>query len=319
MHLSARALPFLVLLALTFAASGCALVYRLGVGIYYDEVDLPDAQVIEDVPYAGDGLAKHRLNLFLPTPDSVRTEGGADGWPTVVFVHGGGWTEGDKDFEFGGADIYNNIGRYFASRGIGAATVSYRLLPGVRWPAQIDDVAQSVAWLHEHIADYGGDPDGLFLMGHSAGAQLAVRVALDPEPLQQLGLSTEFVCGVIAVSGAGYDLEDEETYALSNDPGYYARRFDPAGADPNWQREASPIRFVDADAPPFILFYAGGESQALQRQSRLLDEALSGAGAESEVVVVPGQSHERIVLTLSRDDKTAGPAMLRFVRTTTCR
>lgn len=313
--LSARRAVLLVMLILAFAASGCGLIYRLGVGIYYDKAELPDEQVVEDVPYAGDSVDKHRLNLFLPTPDSVRA---ADGWPTVVFVHGGGWTEGDKDYAFGGADVYNNIGRYFASRGIGAATVSYRLLPDVRWPEQIDDVAQAVAWVHEHIAEFGGDPDGVFLMGHSAGAQLAARVALDPMPFQRLGLSSDLVCGVIAVSGAGYDLRDEETYALSNDPEYYARRFDPIGSEPDWQTAASPIRFVDAEAPPFLVLYAGGETKALQRQSRLLDEALREAGSESEVVVVPGESHERIVLTLSRDDKTAGPAMLEFVRTTTC-
>ncbi|MEP0548147.1 MAG: alpha/beta hydrolase [Rhodothermales bacterium] len=316
MRLSSR--PVLSAIVLTFAlvASGCGLFLRLGVGLVYDRVDLPEEQVIRDVPYAADGLAKHRLNLFLPTPDSVRAAGG---WPTVVFVHGGGWTEGDNDLEVGGADVYNNIGRFFASRGIGAATVSYRLLPDVRWPAQIDDVAAAVAWLHAHVGDYGGDPDGLVLMGHSAGAQLAARVAFDGEPLTAQGLSTDVVCGLIAVSGAGYDLEDEETYALSNDPAYYARRFDPDGTDPDWQTAASPLRFVDADAPPTLVLYAGGETEALQRQSQLLAAALAESAVAHEVVVVPGQSHERIVPTLSRDDRTAGPAMLDFVRSGTCR
>lgn len=318
MRPSARPVPAALLLAFALAASGCGLLLRLGVGIVYDRVDLPDEQAIRDVPYADDGLAKHRLNLFLPTPDSVRADRAADGWPTIVFVHGGGWTEGDKDLEVGGADVYNNIGRFFASRGIGAATVSYRLLPEVRWPAQIDDVAAAVAWLSKHIEGYGGDPDGLVLMGHSAGAQLAARVAFAPDPLAAQGLSTDVVCGLIAVSGAGYDLEDEETYALSNDPAYYARRFDPNGIDADWQTAASPIRFVDADAPPTLILYAGGESDALQRQSRLLNEALTDAGAESIVIVVPGQSHERIVPTLSRDDRTAGPAMLDFVHSLTC-
>ncbi len=310
------------LLACALSASGCAVVYGLGIGLVYEEAELPEAQVLHDLRYVeGSDSEKHRLDLFLPTPDSVRT----DPWPTVVFVHGGGWTEGDKDLAFGGADVYGNIGRFFASRGIGAVTVNYRLLPSVGWPEQITDVARAVAWVAEHIALYGGDPDALFLMGHSAGAQLAARVALDPEALAAAGASRERVCGVIAVSGAGYDLIDEETYALSNDPGYYARRFNPepapakaGGTDPDWQTDASPIRFADATAPPFLVLYAGGESRALQRQSRLLDAALGEAGAESVVVVVPRQSHERIVLTLSRDDQTAAPAMLDFVRATAC-
>lgn len=302
-----------LMLALALVASGCSVIYGVAIGFVYDEVELPGAQVVHDIRYVEDSdLEKHRLNLFLPTADSVRS----NPWPTVIFVHGGGWTEGDKDLTFGGADIYGNIGRYFATRGIGAATVNYRLLHDVAWPEQIDDVAAAVSWVGEHIELYGGDPDALFLMGHSAGAQLATRVALDPEALPDTEAFD--VCGVIAVSGAAYDLVDEETYALSNDPAYYDRRFNPTGTDADWQTDASPIRFAAADAPPFLILYAGGESKALQRQSRLLDAALTEAGAESEVVVVPRQSHERIILTLSRDDQTAGPAMLAFVRRARC-
>ncbi len=301
-----------LVLAVALGVSGCSVIYSLGIGFVYDEVALPEAQVVRDVRYVeGSDLDKHRLNLFLPSPRSPRP------WPAVVFVHGGGWTEGDKDLAFGGADVYGNIGRYFASRGIGAAVVGYRLLHDVTPEGQIEDVADAVAWVGEHIALYGGDPGALFLMGHSAGAQLATRVALDPDALP--GTEAFGVCGVIAVSGAAYDLSDPETYALSNDPAYYARRFNPTGTDADWQTEASPIRFARADAPPFLILYAGGESKALQRQSRLLDAALREAGAQSEVVVVPGQSHERIVLALSRDDQTAGPAMLGFVRETECR
>ncbi len=302
-----------LLLLLALVASGCSLVYSLGIGLVYEGPELPDAQVVHDIRYLdGSDDPKHRLDLFLPTPDSVRTEP----WPTVIFVHGGGWTEGDKDLAFGGVEIYGNIGRYFASRGIGAVTVNYRLLHGVTWPEQIEDVAAAVEWVGEHIALYGGDPEALFLMGHSAGGQLATRVALDPEALPRTDAFD--VCGVIAVSGAAYDLTDEETYALSNDPAYYGRRFNPTGTDADWQADASPIRFASSDAPAFLIIYAGGESRALQRQSQLLDTALTEAGAESTVIIVPGQSHERILLALSRDDETAGPAMLGFVREKEC-
>ncbi|MEM1043834.1 MAG: alpha/beta hydrolase [Bacteroidota bacterium] len=302
---------FAVLSALS--TSGCSLIYSAGIGLVYEGPELPDAQVIHDIRYLdGSDDPKHRLDLFLPTPDSVR----AAPWPTVIFVHGGGWTEGDKDLAFGGVEVYGNIGRYFASRGIGAVTVNYRLLPGVAWLEQIEDVAAAVEWVGGQVALYGGDPGALFLMGHSAGAQLATHVALDPAALPETHAFG--VCGVIAVSGAAYDLTDEETYALSNDPAYYARRFNPAGTDPDWQTDASPVRFASSDAPPFLIIYAGGESRALQRQSRLLDAALTDAGAEADIVIVPGQSHERIVLALSRDDETAGPGMLGFARGSEC-
>ncbi len=318
--------PFLlrlvVLVLLAAALPGCALVKRVGIGLVYKEVKLPEANTLRNLAYRDTGDPKHRLNLFLPLADSVRQAR----WPTVVFVHGGGWTEGDRDYAFGGADIYNNIGRFFAQHGIGAATVSYRLMPGVTWREQVDDVAAAVAYAQARVAQHGGDPTALFLMGHSAGAYLATSVALDTTALQAHGVSAGAVCGVMPVSGAALDLADRETYALEDNFDYYSARFAPdrvARATPPetpfpWQRDASPITSVRAGAPPFLLFYAGGETRALQRQSQLLDAALRQAGVSSEIVVVPGKSHSRILPTLSRTDHTAGPALLDFVRRQRC-
>jgi len=95
----------------------------------------------------------------------------------------------------------------------------------------VADVAAAVAWAHAHAADYGGDPGALFLAGHSAGAQLAAYVALAPAPLGEHGLSPSVLCGVIPVSGAGYDLEDARTYELGTDLGFYESRFRADDAD----------------------------------------------------------------------------------------
>lgn len=281
----------------------CGAYYWAGIRLYYREADLPAPQIRRDIAYAGAASsAKQRLNLFLPS---------GRGWPLVVFVHGGNWDEGDRNLAVGGADIYNNIGRYLASRGIGAAVVSYRLLPDVTWQTQIADVAAAVQWAGAHAGEFGGSPRCVFVMGHSAGAQLAARVALDPDVRGAGGEPMPAICGVIGVSGAGYDLGDARTYELSDDRDWYAERF---GGTPDWEQSASPIRLVRKNSPPFLLLYAGGEGKALQRQSQLMHQALAAAGAASSVVVVPGESHSRIVLTLSRDDKTAGPAIVSFVK-----
>lgn len=319
-----RMLRAATLAVLSILLGGCQALYYLPVQVVYDNADLPDDQVIRDVSYwpgatpdfnstPDPNPAKHRLNLFLP--DTSGTDHDARGWPTVIFIHGGGWTEGDKDLTVGYQDVYNNIGRFFAARGIGAAVINYRLLPEVEWPAQIEDVARAVGYVHNAIDRYGGDPDALFLMGHSAGAQLAARVALDASALHAVDVPTDAVCGVIPVSGAALDLTDQKTYDLSDDPGYYERRF---GTQTDWQEAASPVSYVRPGAPPFLILFAGGESEALRRQSWLLNAALQHEGVESEVVVVPGKSHTRIVPTLSQDDQTAGPAMLRFIREAPC-
>lgn len=282
-------------------SAACGIYYRAGIALYYREAALAPALTRLDVPYAGPSSTPgQRLNLFMPAG-----EGGER--PFVVFVHGGNWDGGDRNLEVGGADIYNNIGRYLAARGIGAAVISYRLLPEVTWREQTADVATAVRWMNAHAKDYGATSGCVFVMGHSAGAQLAARVALDPEA------PTGSICGVIGVSGAAYDLTDEATYAINDDLDWYAERF---GGTPGWQQAASPIRFVRKDSrlPPFLLLHAGGEGRALQRQSQLMHAALLAAGASTALVVVPGESHSRIVLTLSRDDKTAGPAVVAFIR-----
>jgi acetyl esterase/lipase len=295
--------------ALLASASACTAAYWVGLRFVYRKADLPASRIVRDVTYV-DGpdadARKHRLNLFLAE--------GRD-WPTVIFVHGGGWMDGDKDLKVAGADVYGNIGRFLASRGVGAAVISYRLIPHVDWRAQIADVAAAVAWIHRNIVAHGGRPEALFLMGHSAGAQLAARVALDPGPLDGLAVGASPVCGVIAVSGAGYDLANEPEKDRDGKPGYFWTRF---GGEPGWRQDASILPFVSAASPPFLLMYASNEDPALKQQSQLLHRALQDTGASSRLVVVPGQSHERMVLALSRDDRTAGPAILDFARNTPC-
>lgn len=298
------------LVTLCLLSASCGVYNWTGIRLYYRKVDLPTSQVRRDMPYAGPASTpRQRLNLFAPLPQHGQAA------PVVIFVHGGNWDGGDRNLEVGGADIYNNIGRYLASHGIGAAVVGYRLLPSVTWQTQISDVVQAVRWVGAHTNPGGVPAPCIFLMGHSAGAQIAARVALDPD-LRAAGQEPmPPICGVIGASGAGYDLSDTRTYELSDDLDWYAKRF---ATVPDWQQAASPIRFIRTDAasriPPFLLLYAGGEGKALQRQSQLMHDALLNAGAASSLVVVPGESHSRIVLTLSRGDKTAGPAIVNFVR-----
>jgi acetyl esterase/lipase len=273
--------------------------------ILYRRADLPAAQVHLDIPYEADSISPEtRLDLFAPAGTN---------WPILIFVHGGGWDGGDKSLKVAGDDVYGNLGRFYAEHGIGVAVINYRLLPHVQWQDQIFDVAHATAWVYHHIGEYGRDPRRLFLSGHSAGAQLVDRIAVDPTPLAAAGISSPIVRGVISVSGAGLDIQDQETYKLGASPKYYAERFG-TGANPgDWQKKASPTTYIHPGAPPFLIMFAGGEKKPLVRQSELFSHDLTRAGISNKTVIVPGQSHARIVLTLSRPDKTAGPAILNFI------
>jgi len=300
-----RRAVLLLSLAALFEA-GCGVVYRAGIKLYYKPAAIASGDVVRDIPYvAGSADPMQRLNFFRPAQSN---------FPVVIFIHGGNWDSGDKDYRFGGQDIYNNIGRFLAARGIGCANISYRLLPGVDWKAQAGDAVQAVAWVHAHAAEYGGDPDRLFVMGHSAGAQLAVRTVLDRATLERAGVPAAVIRGVIGVAGAGYDMADPQTAALGADPRWYARRFQLGPADIDWRTTASPIQFVNKSAPPALFMHAGGEGRALIRQTQLLRDTWIRAGARADLVVAPGLSHTRIVPTLSREDRPAGAAVLAFVR-----
>ena len=304
----------ILLSTLLLVLAGCSsTVEWLGVRLLYKPAALPAERAIYDLAYregAGSDPVKHRFDFFLPR---------GEGWPTLVFVHGGGWSAGDKSLRAAGADVYSNIGRFYAERGIGTAVINYRLQPAVTWRQQVDDVARAVARVRQEAATHGGDPAALFLMGHSAGAQLAAYVALDPRPLAALGSSPEVICGVIPISGAGYDLADDATYALGADRAWYEKLFRAGDPGDAWLREASAITYVRPDAPPFLIVHVTNEWKSLQHQNRLLHAALSEAGARSRLLVVKGQGHNRMVLTLSHGKKTPVPEILEFVRASDCR
>lgn len=294
-----------LLLGAGLATFGCQSAKEfVGIQLFYDQAP-PAARLIEDLPYR-DNDPRHRLDLHLPQ--------GA-GWPTLVFVHGGGWTDGDKDMLVAGADVYGNVGRFFAERGYAVALVNYRLQPEVSWREQVADVADAIQWLHRHVDEYGGDPGAIFVSGHSAGAQLAARAVVDNA---LMGEARRAVCGVIPISGAAYDLRDQRTWELGADREYHESRFRAGDLSDAWLTEASTVPLVDASDPPFLLLYSRREWESLGHQNELLATAIDDAGSSAEVIGFDGQSHPRMVLAMSKPDTPVSSAVLDFLSRIAC-
>ncbi|HVS63718.1 MAG TPA: alpha/beta hydrolase [Thermoanaerobaculia bacterium] len=288
--------------------AGCAPVVRLSLRPFYRPAPLlDDVRVARDIPYVmpsiGPAHPKQRLDLY---------HSGGDELGTLVFVHGGSFEEGDKDLEIGGLDIYGNVGRFYAAHGLAVAVVAYRLQPEVTWPDQVDDVAAALAWTVRNAQERGGS-GRIYLSGHSAGAWLASRVALDDGVLALHGLGARQIAGVIAISGSGFDLTDQRTWELYPHEDWWAERFWRPYARGSWQEEASLVPLVDSDAPPFLLLHADSELRALERQNRLFLAALRRSGVESELVPLRHGSHRRIVLAMSREDREVTERILEFV------
>jgi acetyl esterase/lipase len=250
-----------------------------------------------DLAYA-DG-PRHSLDVYAPrssvtsTPTPTPTLA-----PVAVFFYGGNWESGSKD-------MYRFVGAALAARGVMTVIPDYRLYPQVRFPAFMDDAAAAVAWTHANAARFGGDPHRLFLMGHSAGGQIATLLALDGSYLQADGLLPQRdVCGVIGLAGP-YDFLPVHSATLK-------AIFGPESERPRSQ----PINFVSAQAPPMLLL-AGRDDDTVDPGNTLrLAARLRAAGGSVEDELYPGVGHKALIAAFSGALTFLAPvreAALRFV------
>jgi acetyl esterase/lipase len=249
-------------------------------------------RAIKDVTYydgPGQHKVKHKLDLFLP-------QGGKD-FPVLLFVHGGAWLHGDKNF-FG---FYSALGRALARHGIGVAVTNYRLSPAVKHPEHVRDVARAFAWTYKNIARYGGRRDRLFVCGHSAGGHLVSLLATDKQYLEAVGLTSKAIRGVIPISGI-YAIPVRGLTAVF-------------GADPEARRQASPIRHVRKDLPPFLILFADKDFVACGRKpSEAFCKALKDKGAKARTLEITGSNHFDIIIKAAFPDSPVGKAVLGFIR-----
>lgn len=202
--------------------------------------------------------------------------------PVMVFVHGGGLRVGDK----ASSKDLDPKPEYFNSKlGYIFVSVNYRLLPDGRYPTNVQDIANALAWIHSNIADFGGDPGQIFLMGHSAGAGLVTQVSTDAAFLKKAGKDLTILKGVISNEGSSYDLAA---------PGFDAKRAE-ASYGPDW-RKASAISYVakGRDIPPFLLIHVKngtGISADTQQQANAFAAALRAAGVRADLLAVDHVEH----------------------------
>ena len=218
-------------------------------------------------------LSRQKLDVYVPDATVKRP------FPVMVFFYGGGWESGErKEYRFVGAEL--------ATHGVMTIVADYRLYPEVVFPAFIEDAALAVKWAQDHAGESGGDPKRLFLMGHSAGAQIAAMLALNKEYLRAAGADPRAISGLIGLSGP-YDFLPLKSARLKKIFG------DPA------PRVTQPIDFVSADAPPTLLINGSNDTTVDPGNSRRLAAALKAARRPVEYRVYPDIGHGRVVAGFS--------------------
>ncbi len=252
---------------------------------------------VHDVVYrivAGLSLA---LDIYLPDSPGPH--------PAILFVHGGAWHTGDKR-------RLAPLARFFAERGYVGFSINYRLAPSYRYPAALEDLRCAVKWIRAHAVDYGVDPNRIAAVGTSAGAHLVALLATATEtlaPCGNPGISSQ-VRAVIALFGPMDLLSAVGTpaeVAVEDFLGASARE------DPDLWREASPITWVSADDPPFLLIHGRDDRVVPYEESVRMADALRRVGVEVRLVLIPGAGHGFINHPDTPAARTAVSAMLDFL------
>lgn len=241
---------------------------------------LAGVQVVRDLEYVQGGHERNRLDLYLP-------EQAARPLPVILWVHGGGWSKGDKT---------NGPAFRFATKGYAVASMNYRFSQHAVFPAQIHDCKAAVRWLRANAKKYGLDADHIGAWGGSAGGHL---VAL-------LGTTA----GVKELEGPGGNGDQSSRVQAVVDwygptdfltVGAKDTRSNLLGGDPQQNKEkarkASPVTYVSKDAAPFLIMHGDEDKTVPISQSETFADALKKAGAEVTFVVVKGGKHGGALFT----------------------
>jgi dipeptidyl aminopeptidase/acylaminoacyl peptidase len=196
-----------------------------------------------DVVYqlADSTIPDQHLNIFAPKQRKKPHD-------VIIFIHGGNWNSGRKS-------QYNFIGRNWAKRGVIYVIIDYPLSPSAKYDQMAESTAKSVKWVKDNIEEYGGNPERIFLSGHSAGGHLAALVSIDHQYFKNLGIENP-VAGTILIDAAGLDMYGylmDEKFPAGNT---YLNTFT---TNPEVWKKATPLYHLHKNMPP-MLIYRGGKS-----------------------------------------------------------
>lgn len=263
-------------------------------------------RVQRDIAYAEPRNERQLLDVYAPASGS--------GLPVVVWVHGGGWMAGSKE-------AVDNKPAAFTAKGFVYVAMNYRFVPHVTMETIVRDVAKSVGWVHANIARHGGDPDRIFLMGHSAGAQLAALLCVDSRYIEAEGVPRSAIKGCVPVDGDTYDVPLQVATATARRLGL--KQSPPKMGHPEKfgnlqkQRELSAVNHVapSKGIPPFLLLHVADHTDTTAQAYRLW-AALDQAGIRATLFGVEGTDHVKLDRDLGLEGDAATRVLFEFAART---
>lgn len=198
----------------------------------------------------------------------------------IVFIHGGSWNSGSKE-------TYWWLGRNFVRKDMVAVIINYSLSP-FQYDQMANDCAAALKWVKLNIANYNGNPNRIFVMGHSAGAHLAELINLDPHYFKQEEIVNP-IHGVILNDPFGLDMYDYMTKAEKDD--YYASFLKTFSSDARTWKTASPLNYISNATNPHLIFRGGRTYPAIKIQSQTLYDKLTAANKTALLYVIKHKKH----------------------------
>jgi len=263
-------------------------------------------QQTSNIPYVESGHERQVLDIY--APESAKGKS----LPVMFWIHGGGWQFGDK----------SDVGlkpKVLCDRGFVFVSTNYRLLPEVEMEALTGDVTRSLGWVHRNIAKYGGDPQRIFVGGHSAGAQLAALLCTDERYLRKEGLSFEMLKGCVPVDGDTYDIPKIIMTAEHRQTLYGGKMFtfghrQKFGNSPEKHLDFSAVTHVapGKNIPPFLLLYFPGNPDT-RAQAQAFEKVLRKAKIPAKSFGKPDSNHRALNNDLGKPDDPATKELFKFL------
>ena len=259
-----------------------------------------------DIPYVKNGHERHVLDIYTPdkAPDKKL--------PVMFWIHGGGWRVGDK------SDVALKP-KVLTERGFVFVSTNYRLLPDVDMDTLIRDVAKALGWVHKNIEKHGGDPERIFVGGHSAGAQLAALICIDERYLKEEGVSFDALKGCVPVDGDTYDIPKiimtaEHRQALYGGKMFTFGHRQKFGNDPEKHVDFSAVTHVakGKGIPPFLILYFPGNPDT-RAQARRLESVLRESDIPAKAYGKRDSNHSRLNNDLGKPDDPATAELYEFL------
>lgn len=225
----------------------------------------------------------------------------------LVFVHGGGYISGDRRVR-PDSPFYDNVGIWGARNGFISVNITYRLAPADPWPAAQQDIAAAIAWIRTAAPDFGGDRDGILMLGHSAGAtHIACYIAHPELWIGEIGIK-----GAILLSATGRATPDsaataEDTPFLEHERAYF-------GTDETLYPSRAAVPALAASAVPLLFIGPEFDPPFFQRHGDMLRELFAASGREDRFITLDAHNHMSQIFSLNTSDTRVADAILAFAR-----